>query len=297
MYKNTKFFWVTIVAVAILSMFHSSVSLGNAATLSGYSKCPLKIDATNPYRPKWSWDMDDTIECKYQLDDGDVVECFKGFFQPDREILSGTHTFHVNFTCADGVKESFQVRYETSTAKMTEIDRPDASMQVPANGGKRQGVPPPAPAGSQRAPLPPAPNGEQGEVVQLPPAHADGPGTTVPPVTDQNACDDKPPRKFTLSGKIVDADTNQGISGAQFMVLVPGTLIYEYDAFLDSSSILSQAVTEKSGNYTLSRQLRNGRKYSMFISAVSYERYKLNEELMKTCNESLTMDFMLRPLH
>ncbi|EDN71218.1 hypothetical protein BGP_2291 [Beggiatoa sp. PS] len=112
------------------------------------------------------------------------------------------------------------------------------------------------------------------------------------PVQIENACE-KGPRKFAMSGKIVDANTNQGISGAQLVVLVPDTLIYEYDAFLDSSSILSQAVTDSSGNYTLSRQLRNGRKYSLFINAVGYKRYKSDEQLMKTCYESLTMNFFM----
>jgi len=113
------------------------------------------------------------------------------------------------------------------------------------------------------------------------------------PVQIENACE-KGPREFAMSGKIVDANTNQGISGAQLVVLVPDTLIYEYDAFLDSSSILAQAVTDRLGNYTLSRRLRNDRKYSMFINAVRYKRYKSDEQLMKTCDESLTMNFMMK---
>ena len=113
------------------------------------------------------------------------------------------------------------------------------------------------------------------------------------PVQIENACE-KVPRKFTMSGKIVDANTGEGISGAKFVVLVPNTLIYEYDAFLDSSSIISQAVTNELGNYTLSRRLRNGRKYSMFINANGYKRYKSDEQLMKSCNESFTMNFTIK---
>ena len=310
MYQNTKLFWVTIVAVAILSMFHSSVSLGNAATLYGYSKCPLKIDATKPYRyrPKWSWDMDDTKdeECIYRLDEGHAVKCFKGFFQPDRDISPGIHTFHVNFTCADGVKESFQVRYETSTAEMTKIDRqndsdtaenadkPNVFMPDPANGEEWE-QPPPASTNGELEALPHlAP--DDGKQRVPPHAPVNGQETIMPPIIEENVCDDKPPRKFTMSGRIVDANTGRGISGAKVVVLTPGTFIYEYDAFLDSSSILSQAVTDKSGNYTLSRRLRNGRKYSMFISAVGYKRYKIDERLMSTCSKSLTEKFKLRPL-
>jgi len=115
----------------------------------------------------------------------------------------------------------------------------------------------------------------------------------INPVQIENACE-KVPRKFSMSGKIVDANTNQGISDAKFVVLVPDTLIYEYDAFLDSSSILSQAVTDNFGNYTLSRQLRNRRKYSMFINADGYKRKKLDEQVMESCDESLTKNFTMQ---
>jgi len=113
------------------------------------------------------------------------------------------------------------------------------------------------------------------------------------PIQIENACE-KIPREFSMSGKIVDANTNQGISDAKFVVLVPDTLIYEYDAFLDSSSILSQAVTDNFGNYTLSRQLRNRRKYSMFINADGYKRKKLDEQVMESCDESLTKNFTMQ---
>jgi len=315
MYQNTKLFWVTIVAVAILSMFHSPISqgegtTGNAATLYGYSECPpeLKINTNNRFRPIWYWEMNSFVKkCKYQLDGGKAVESFKGSFQPNIALSPGPHTFKVIFTCVVG-KEAVEVEYNTSTARMTEktdrqddldtdekANKPNTSMLDPANGGQREQL------------LPTPTNGEQGALPHLAPddgeyrarphAPVNEQGAIVPHVPDKNVCDDKPPRKFTMSGRIVDANTGRGISGAKFVVLVPGTLVYEYDAFLDSSSILSQAVTDKSGNYTLSRQLRNRKKYSMFINADGYKRKKLDEQVMESCGKSLNNNFKLRSLH
>ncbi|EDN71219.1 secreted protein [Beggiatoa sp. PS] len=385
MYQNTKLFWVTIVAVAILSMFHSSVSLGDSVlqvmpehssdkpkfyvkgfSTRNYSSLPitifpsvgpkrpiytylwplekplksnglsyewqivpntelksgwnrvefcvvknryrsdpcwkdyckknavcdttdfeyvpkqspkLEINANNRLRPIWSWDMDASVEkCQCQLDGGKAYNC-KGSFQPGEALSDGIHTFNVLFTYSNsnGDKKRVKVEYNTWTGKQNylntaedELDDSDTAEIAGLDTAEKT---------KQDAANAPATNGEQGAT------------------QNQNACNDRPPRKFTLSGEIVDAKTRQGIPGAKLVVLVPGTFIYEYDAFLDSSSILSQAVTDKLGKYTLSRQLRNGRKYSMFIIADGYERYKLDERPMKSCSKHFTENFKLRPLH
>ncbi len=293
-YQNTKLFWVTVAAIAILSMFHSSISLGNPVNI----QCPpkLRLDATNRLWPIWHWKVGPYFkESKCQLDNGEVVKGYtnkiRGYFRPNKALPRVHHTFNVKFTCTTGFMEEVTVEYNTNTGKMTVKTNIQDDLDTPKKVNKPN-VSTPVIA-DQRVQSPPAPaNGEKSVYPPTEPTNVRE--TKEPHVQEQNACNDKPPRKFTMSGRIVDAKTGRGISGAKFVVLVPDTLIYEYDAFLDSSSILSQAVTDKSGNYTLSRQLRNSRKYSMFIGADGYKRKKLDEQVMESCYENLTKNFTMQ---
>lgn len=236
----------------------------------------LEIDTNNPLRPKWSWQMDSSVKkCHSQLDGGEVIsgelnENSECSFQPAKNLSVGDHRFKVLFYL-DGNKEAIEVIYNTSTTKQDYLNTAEKT-------------------GDQDVDHAPVATNEEAGANTIKKPEAIG---TRPNIPKQNACDDRRPRKVTMSGKIVDAKTKQGISDAKLVILVQGTLIYEYDAFLEPSWILSQAVTDRLGNYTLSRRLRNDRKYSMFINAAGYKRSKLDEQPIKSCSERFIRNFFM----
>lgn len=71
-----------------------------------------------------------------------------------------------------------------------------------------------------------------------------------------------------ISGRVVDALTGEGISGAEIIVL---DVALESPNFTwDESEIHTQAVSDRSGNFTLPRGLPRGNYYTMYVFADGY---------------------------
>lgn len=86
-----------------------------------------------------------------------------------------------------------------------------------------------------------------------------GGGPIAPPVAEGDV---------EIYGRIVDADTNKGIQGAVFIVLVPGVTIDSFQWVEDE--VFAVAETDRNGNYTLSAPLVRGETYSMIVGAEGY---------------------------
>ncbi len=71
-----------------------------------------------------------------------------------------------------------------------------------------------------------------------------------------------------IYGRIVDANTNKGIQGAVFIVLVPGVTTSSFQWTDEEVFALGEA--DRNGNYTLSAPLVRGQSYSMIVGAKGY---------------------------
>ena len=72
-----------------------------------------------------------------------------------------------------------------------------------------------------------------------------------------------------ISGTIVDADTNQPIAGAAFIVLQPGITYDAWDG--GEESILTYAMADKRGQFQLSDRLPRGESYTIVAGAKDYD--------------------------
>ena len=71
-----------------------------------------------------------------------------------------------------------------------------------------------------------------------------------------------------ISGRVVDALTGEGVSGAQIIVL---DVAFESPDFTwDESEIHTQAISDRSGDFTLPRGLPRGNYYTMYVFADGY---------------------------
>ncbi|MGQ9583783.1 MAG: trypsin-like peptidase domain-containing protein [Anaerolineae bacterium] len=97
------------------------------------------------------------------------------------------------------------------------------------------------------------------------------PRPTPTPVSPQDGVE--------VYGRITDADTGRGISGAVFVVLQPGTTVDDFiESGGDTDLIYSFAETDRRGDYWLAVPLAKGEVYSWIITAKGY-RPRLEDDI------------------
>jgi len=70
-------------------------------------------------------------------------------------------------------------------------------------------------------------------------------------------------------GRITDADTGRGISGAVFLVLQPGVTLASFQR--TEAEVYAYAEADRNGDYQLSQPLLRGESYSVIIGAEGYQ--------------------------
>jgi hypothetical protein len=85
----------------------------------------------------------------------------------------------------------------------------------------------------------------------------------------------KPPKDTVkLRGVIIDADTQNPIAGAVFVVLNPGLTAGEWAQYgYPPSDMLATAKANRKGEFTVLKQLKRNVTYSIIAWALSYQQY------------------------
>lgn len=91
----------------------------------------------------------------------------------------------------------------------------------------------------------------------------------------------QPSRGVVLTGQIVDADTQRGISGAIIQILEPGVTVEDYDDADDVDDlIVASATADSSGNFKTAPALPRNETYVIIVGHKSYQRRELELELV-----------------
>jgi serine protease Do len=90
----------------------------------------------------------------------------------------------------------------------------------------------------------------------------------------------QPSRGVVLTGQIVDADTQRGISGAIIQFLEPGVTVDDYDEADDVDELIAaSATTNSTGNFQTAPALPRGETYVIIVGQKGYQRRELELEL------------------
>ncbi len=92
-----------------------------------------------------------------------------------------------------------------------------------------------------------------------------GPGPAAPPTTGQD--------QVYIGGRITDADTGRGVSGARVVLLRPGVSASRAaaDNALTADEILTTGTTDANGNYRVAAPVQRGRDYGAIVIAGGYQ--------------------------
>lgn len=92
-----------------------------------------------------------------------------------------------------------------------------------------------------------------------------GTGPAAPPTDAQD--------QVYIGGRITDADTGRGVSGARVVLLNPGVSASRAaaDNALSADEVLTSGTTDVNGNYRLAAPVRRGRSYGVIVVAAGYQ--------------------------
>jgi hypothetical protein len=105
-------------------------------------------------------------------------------------------------------------------------------------------------------------------------------------------------RTIEVYGRITDAYTGHGISGALFLVLQPGVSLDTFLDTMDENLVYTQGLSDRYGYYQLSQPLVAGHRYSMLVIAVGYMPVRGDDILIKEDAPSpWRLDIRLEPIY
>lgn len=87
-----------------------------------------------------------------------------------------------------------------------------------------------------------------------------------------------------VSGQVVDARTNRGISGALVIALNPGVSVQQFLQTQRKDLAFTSARTDQGGSFTFPKQLPKGQAYSLIVVAQGYQDLAVESALRVTAN-------------
>ncbi|MBI5301545.1 MAG: trypsin-like peptidase domain-containing protein [Chloroflexi bacterium] len=104
-------------------------------------------------------------------------------------------------------------------------------------------------------------------------------GTSTTPPSPQPPAP-QPSRGVALSGQIVDADTQRGISGAVILVLDPDVSVEDFDDAEDIEPlIIASGIADSAGKFLTAPGLERGITYTLLVGQKAYQRRELELDL------------------